>query len=269
MNIGRISTGLLTCGLLLASAAQQATAQPGRGHGAAARGAAGRRQEPDISQLRNRCSELDLTEEQAAALQALRQDMREQMRALRETGVRPSREGAAEMQAVRRARLENILTEEQLAQLEQRRQEARDQALRVRTERIEQKRQQHHFPGRPERSSLAAYLDLTEEQREQLQALRQEMRETMQQQRASGQRPTREQMEAIQAARRERLQSILTPEQLSMLEARRADMQERRGGMMRLRSGLRADTEEVDGAARPAASGTRESTWGEIKNQMK
>ncbi len=76
--------------------------------------------------------------------------------------------------------------------------------------------QQARGPG-----AMLEELGLSDEQKTQLQELREEQREKMQALRASGERPNREEMQALFAAQREKMQQILTPEQREKMEKAR------------------------------------------------
>jgi Spy/CpxP family protein refolding chaperone len=134
---------------------------------------------------------LDLTEEQEEQLQALRKEQRESMREQRET--------MAAMGEEQREAVMNILTEEQQETLE------------------EMRGRRGKFFDR--RGGMGAFsrLDLTDEQKEQLQALRKEQRESMREQ--------REAMAAMGEEQREAVMNILTEEQQETLE----EMRGRRG----------------------------------------
>jgi len=78
------------------------------------------------------------------------------------------------------------------------------------------------------RTPLFEALDLTDEQKASIQALRQSHREEMQARRETGERPTEEEIAAFRQAHREAIADILDEEQLAKLEELRAQRQEER-----------------------------------------
>ena len=88
----------------------------------------------------------------------------------------------------------------------------------------------------PAEGAFAA-LELTDEQKEAFQAMRESHREEMQAQRETGERPTQEEMEAFREQHQAAVAEILTDEQFAQLEELRAnrpggqDGRGRRGGM--------------------------------------
>ncbi|NKB70841.1 MAG: hypothetical protein GKR89_27540 [Candidatus Latescibacteria bacterium] len=197
MNTRRLLIALLAAGMALASLAQ---AQRGPGRLA---------------------DTLDLSEDQIAQLQAMRQEHRAQMEAHRESGERPSRE---EMQAVRQQHQEAlaaILTPAQLQQLEELKAE--------RGQRGGKGQGRHGHKGGGDKGRLGEALNLSDDQKAQLQTMRQEARQEMEARRENGQRPTREEMEAFRQQRHDALAAILTPEQLQQLEDIKAERGQRGG----------------------------------------
>lgn len=124
-------------------------------------------------QAGTRLAALDLTDEQTEQIAEIRREHREKMRALRaESDGRPSPAMREQMQTLRaemRADIEAVLTEEQKQQWKEQRDTRRDEARAVRNE----------------------VLNLSEEQIEQMEALRTGMRSAMQGARERGQRPDR------------------------------------------------------------------------------
>jgi len=166
---------------------------------------------------------LNLSEDQKTQLQALHQEHREQRQALRDSDQRPSPEEREAMGEQFRAELAKILTPEQLATLEEHR------ANRPERDHRGKRGGKGHF-GRGGFGN--AELDLSDAQKEQLQALHETRRQQMQALRDSGQRPSPEEREALGEQFHAELAEILTPEQLATLEAHRANRPERghRGG---------------------------------------
>lgn len=160
---------------------------------------------------------LNLSEDQAAALDALREKHRATMQALRETGERPSREIMREQFAAHRSEIEAILNPDQLAALEEMKENRGERGLRG-------KRGKRGHHGHPLGRALHR-LDLSDEQKEQLKALREQRRGEMQERRQSGERPTREEIEAHQAQIRSDLENILSSDQLAVLD----EIKEKRG----------------------------------------
>jgi Spy/CpxP family protein refolding chaperone len=167
--------------------------------------------------------ELNLSEDQKTQLQALHQEQREQRQALRDSDQRPSPEEREAMGEQFRAELAKILTPEQLATLEEHR------ANRPERDHRGKRGGKGHF-GRGGFGN--AELDLSDAQKEQLQALHETRRQKMQALRDSDQRPSPEEREALGEQFHAQLAEILTPEQLATLEAHRANRPERghRGG---------------------------------------
>jgi len=79
------------------------------------------------------------------------------------------------------------------------------------------------------RTPLFAELELTDEQKESLQALRESHREEMQARRETGERPTEEEIAAFRQAHQEALAGILDEGQLAKLEELRAQRQAQMG----------------------------------------
>ena len=157
---------------------------------------------------------LDLSDEQAAQIEALRDKHRAEMQALREAGERPSRDAMRERFEAHRAQFEALLTPDQLATLEE-----------LKSERgMRGKGHKRGHRGHPLGRALHR-LDLSDEQKEQLKALRAERREEMREKRQSGERPTREEMAAHWTQMRADLAEILDTDQLAVLD----EIQERRG----------------------------------------
>ena len=171
-------------------------------------------------------AQLELTEDQRAAIQALRQTRLEQMQALREAGILDREAAQAAWEGHRQA-VFDLLTPVQQSRLE----ELRAQAP-----------QRGFFRGRGRRGARGGallQLGLSEDQQAAIQALRQTQREQMQ---ALCQAGTLDR-EAVQTAREENhraVLAILTPEQQTQLEELRAQAPQRgffRGHGLRGRRG--------------------------------
>ena len=185
---------------------------------------------------------LDLNDEQRAELQSFREEMREQMQSFRESGTRPSAEEMESMREKHRAQLEAILTPEQLEQFGQ-----------FRADRPEGQR----FGGRGrgwrggmggERPAPFGGLDLSDEQKAEIQRIRQEMREQMQSSRENGTRPSADEIKQLREQVRERIQGVLT-------DAQKAQLDELKG---------------APAASKPTTGSAIQSrSWGEVKEEMK
>jgi hypothetical protein len=175
--------------------------------------------------------ELELTEDQVAALTALREETRGEFRGQRGRrgrGHGPTQEQRAQMEELRdahQAKVQEILTDAQSAKLEELREQKREERRGVRQERgMERQERRIEF--------LAEILDLSDGQREaleslmagqhdQLQALGEEFREGLE-----GGRPTGEQraahfeaMEAIRSETRAGVLELLDEDQAKLFEA--------------------------------------------------
>ena len=109
------------------------------------------------------------------------------------------------------------------------------------------------------RQQALASLGLTDEQRSQLDALREQGRAQIKALRESGQRPTREQIEQMRETHRAQFESILTPDQLAKLQELRNT---RRHG-----ASVEAASEGTTGPAKAVApgQGVQNSSWGSVK----
>ena len=130
--------------------------------------------------------------------------------------------------------------------------------------RCEQMQQDGKFRGRRGgRGGLFGALELTDAQKEEFKALREQNRAEMQKFRDSGERPTQEQMEQIRQAHRRVFESILSDEQRAKLEELRANRPRRDG------SGA-AETVETESASTIAPqdetpTSVKAESWGKIK----
>ena len=203
---------------------------------------------------------LELTAEQTEAIQALRESQRADREARRETGERPTQEEREVVREAHRAAVADILTDAQLAQLEELKanrperpegQNARDPRGGMRGQR----------GARPERGEGAfAELELSAEQTEAIQALREAQRADREAHRETGERPTQEEMEAIREAHRTAIAEILTEEQLAQLEELRANRPNWNGP---------EEEEAITPAAKPVGAAIESSSWAGIKSQVR
>jgi Spy/CpxP family protein refolding chaperone len=195
---------------------------------------------------------LDLSDEQKTKLQALHEARREKMQTLHESGERPSRENRQALLEQFREDLAGILTPDQLALLEDHRANRPERGHRGK----------RGGKGRFGRGFGGAGLDLSEAQKEQAKALRQAQHEKMHALRESGERPSRETMQALRAEFRASFESILTPEQLEKLAARKAEREA--GG-----STTSSSTLQVAPTSDAPATAVEEKTWGKVKKDVK
>ena len=117
--------------------------------------------------------------------------------------------------------------------------------------------------GRRGAGAIFGALELTDGQKEQLQALREKNRAEMQPFRDSGQRPTQEQMEQIRQTHRQAFESILSEEQ-------RAKLEELRANRPRWDGTGAVETVETESASTIAPQGeiptpVKTESWGKIK----
>lgn len=151
---------------------------------------------------------LDVTDEQKEQIAEIRSSYRDQMRGVRSGRGRPSPEEREQMQVLRdemRNEMRSVLTDEQVAKLD----ELRGQRMAARAER----RVERH-------AARDAALNLTEEQANQLSALRGEVRANRQR----GERPNRSAMRAA-------VTEILTEDQQAVFELHRSLMMHVRAEM--------------------------------------
>ena len=229
---------------------------------------------------------LNLSEDQKAEAQALREQHRAAVEALHSSG-EVTREDIRTLREQRRAAFEEILTDDQRAQLV----ELKAQRQAAREEHRSQRqatREEHQAERQAAREERAARLGLTDDQTTQLEALREQFRAQMEELRGSD-GVTREAVHTLKQSRREAAQAILTEEQRALAaefrEARQAEVGHRRGGPghRRFHRGFGSkptdgddpaggeDGEEsiiIDGDAAKASAATavQSTTWGEIKS---
>ena len=155
--------------------------------------------------------ELNLTENQRAALQSMREDMRERMDDIRtqvQAGDLGREEARSQAQAIReemRPERQSIFTAEQLQLIEAHRAE------------VHEAREARPGAG----GGPLGQLDLTDAQKEQLQSMREGHHNAAQALRESGE-ATREDFEQLRDQHREQVGSVLTDEQRQQLEELRA-----------------------------------------------
>lgn len=157
---------------------------------------------------------LELTEEQQQALKQARQELREARREAREQGADSAewrRDHARQMRQIH----EGILTREQIEQLDAMREQGRERMLSRLSERLEL----HSSQVEPVREVLAAS---HAEMRAAMRALAQEEGD-----RRSMYRAARAERERIAGDTREQLAGILTPAQLELFDAMRAERPKR------------------------------------------
>ena len=236
MKLHHALTALLVLGVNLTSLSDPAQAQRGSRGKAPQRRNAAAQTRGAAEQRRHPLAELGLTAEQQAQIEALHQARRAQMT----PGQRPSPEEMAALREAHRAQLQSILTAEQFEKLE---------AFQANRPAIQRFARQEGLRAGPR---PFAGLELTEAQQAQLAEIRQEMQARMQAFRESGQRPSPEEMAEIRA-HREAFENILTDEQRALLAERRKA----------------AVSAQTDAAAKAAGTSTEESSWGQIKEQMK
>ena len=208
---------------------------------------------------------VDLSDAQREQLRALHKDHRAQMAELKESG-EISREAVRELREGRRLAVGEILTDEQRAAIDQ-----------VRSERQAQRE------GRKGRGGLLRELDFSDEQKEQLRALRTELGRLMKELKASDD-VSKEQIGALHEQYRAAFQEILSGEQRAQLDALRAQREEEGGKLGRghrrpwgrggpgsadAEGGDTAPAEAaitVDGAG-DAATAVEQRTWGKVKEE--
>lgn len=171
---------------------------------------------------------LDLTEAQEARLKELRTRQRAEAKAWADANpnaTREERRAHREMQA--RAAHEaflSVLTPEQTRQVEQFRETAREQRGKRGQQRLRR--------TRTNRADFGAALNLTDTQKEQLQALHQEQRQAAQRWREANPDASREDRRAFtesrHAQRQAALERILTQEQRQQLDERKAQARQQR-----------------------------------------
>lgn len=123
--------------------------------------------------------------------------------------------------------------------------------------------QTEQFQGRGQRGpgeGPFAALELTAEQTEAIQALRESQRADREARRETGERPTQEEMEAIREAHRTAIAEILTEEQLAQLEELRANRPNWNGP---------EEEEAITPAAKPVGAAIESSSWAGIKSQVR
>jgi len=201
---------------------------------------------------------LELTDEQTEALQALREAQRADREAQRETGERPTQEEREAIREAHRTAVAEILTDEQIAQLEELRAN-RPEGQGNRGRRGGGRGQRGDRPERGEGPFAA--LELTYEQAEAIQALRETQRADREAQRETGERPTQEEREAIREAHRAAIAEILTAEQLAQLEELRANRPNRNAPV--------GEETEITPAAKPVGAAIESSSWAGIKSQVR
>ena len=158
---------------------------------------------------------LDLTDDQKAQMQGLREQFRTQIQELRDAG-ELSRADVQAFHEQRRTAVEGILTDEQkaqLADLKVEREAARAEKKEARVER---------------RQAFLDELGVSDDQRAQLDALGQAHRADIEALRESGD-ISREAVQSLREAQREAFQGILTDEQVAQLEEIKAARQAERG----------------------------------------
>ena len=218
---------------------------------------------------------LNLSEDQKAEAQALREQHRAAVEALHSSG-EVTREDIRTLREQRRAAFEEILTDDQRAQLVELK--AQRQAAR----------EEHQGQRQAAREERAARLGLTDDQTTQLEALKEQFRAQMEELRGSD-GVTREAVHTLRQSRREAAQAILTEEQRALAaefrEARQAEVGHRRGGPGHRRFHRGFDPKPTDGddpaggeggeesiiidgdaAKASAATAVQSTTWGEIKS---
>ncbi len=204
---------------------------------------------------------LELTAEQQEQLQALRETQHAERELHRESGERPTDEEREQIHAAHQEAIAAILTPDQLTQLEElkaQRPEGRDGKSG------QGRRGGPHGQAGPRGGGALAALELTAEQQEQLQALRETQHAERELHRESGERPTDEEREQIHAAHQEAIAAILTPDQLAQLEELKAQRPERPS------RGTEAEKEEESvPAAKPAGATIESISWGHIKSQAR
>ncbi len=107
----------------------------------------------------------------------------------------------------------------------------------------------------PHGAEMMDELGLSDEQKTQVQTLRDAHRKEMQALRASGERPNPEKMEQLFAAHREQIEKILTPEQREKMAAWHGPMMGRRGGWGK--GGPMMDRRDGRGKGGPMMGGRR------------
>ncbi len=195
-------------------------------------------------------SRLDLTEDQERRIRALLESHAAEMREWRENNDEASREErraqARQAMAALHGEISGILTSEQSAQMEEMHQRMKQ---RMGNDRGEHRRhiREHMRDDRGERrhmrGSLMQELDLSDEQKEQLRALREAHRAEMKTWREEHADATREERRALMRERAEQhraaLMHVLTEEQKEQFELLRSEqrqkMQERRDKMQERR----------------------------------
>jgi len=256
--------GILALGIGFASLAE---AQRGgrRGGGRSMKGQVGEQTEQFQGRGQRGSGEgpfaaLELTDEQTEALQALREAQQADREAQRETGERPTQEEREAIRETRQAAVAEILTDEQIAQLEELRAN-RPERSEGQGDRGRKSGRRGQRGDRPERGEGAfAELELTAEQTEAIQALRETQRADREAQRETGERPTQEEMEAIREAHRAAIAEILTDEQLAQLEELRVNRPSRNDS---------EEEEEITLAAKPVGAAIESSSWASIKSQVR
>jgi len=170
-------------------------------------------------------TQLELTEEQKAAIKSLHETQREQMQAMRETGTLDREAVKTAREAHHQAVLE-LLTPDQQSRLE----ELRAQAPQRGGQGRRRGGPRGAGPGGRE-PGVFSQLELTEDQHSAIVALREAQREQMQALRESG-ALDREAVAAAREAHHQAVVEILTPEQATQLEELRAQRVQRgrRGG---------------------------------------
>jgi Spy/CpxP family protein refolding chaperone len=213
---------------------------------------------------------LNLTEDQQAQLQALRQQGHAEAEALHESGG-ADRGAFKALRESHRVQFQAILTDEQRDQLETLRAEWEAN----RPEGGDRPRGHHRRGpgGAGERPDLGATLGLSEDQSTQIKALRTDLRSQLEALRESGE-GSREQAQELIAAQREQMQSILTDEQRTQLETLRAEREANRPegghrGRGHHRRGPGGDEDtgtetETEAAAKTNSVETR--SWGSVKS---
>ena len=165
---------------------------------------------------------LELTDAQKEQFQALREQNRAEMQPFRDSGQRPTQEQMEQIRQTHRQAFESILSEEQRAKLEELKAN-RPQWDGERGPREGMGMRPGWRGGRRGPGSIFGALELTDAQKEQFQALREQNRAEMQPFRDSGERPTQEQMEQIRQTHRQAFESILSEEQRAKLEELKAN----------------------------------------------
>lgn len=188
-------------------------------------------------------ADLELSDEQQAQIQELREGFRAQMEEIRDAGTRPDRETMEQIREDHRAQFEAILTSEQFEQFEQLKADRQGQGRQGRGIRGGKGGGKRGGRGGQGGGAFGG-LDLTDEQKAQIQELREQMKEdfeALREQVKNGELSREDAREQVQQIREEHRQQI---------------------------DALRGD-EPGGPASKPTGSAIQSRSWGEIKAQMK